>query len=54
MYNCTLVYKVTHFQNSIVPNRLLENGDPKTTLFLKHSIEILKSLYSQDYTFLMC
>lgn len=51
MYNCTLVYKVTHFQNNIEPNRLLKNGGPKTTLFLKHSIEILKSLYPQDYTF---
>lgn len=46
MYNCTLVYKMTHFQSSIVPNRLLKNSDPKTTSFLKHSIEILKSLYS--------
>lgn len=43
---------MTHFQNNIVSNCLLKNGDRKTTLFLKHSIEILKSLYPQDYTFL--
>lgn len=43
---------MTHFQNNIVPNRLLKSGDHKTTLFLKQSIEILKSLYPQDNTFL--